>query len=122
MFWAHHSPGPVTKKDGNAPEGNMFPDPLFESVLGAETLATDAAGQLPPLLSVKFDPQLIMRKFNGNDTMILDSESETYDTFNKHESTSVLGVLENTLSNAFGPCFQVLNPLFSAQILMRSLN
>ena len=112
MFRAHHSPGPVTKKDGNAPEGNMSPDPLFESVLGTETLATDAAGQLPPLLGVKFDPQFIMKKFNGNDTMILDSESKTYDTFDKHESTSVSGILGNTLTNGFGSCFQVLSPLF----------
>ena len=88
----------------------MSPSSLLESVLGADTLTTDAAGQLSPLLGVKFNPQLIMRKINGNDIMILDSESKTYDTFDKHESATVTGILPNALTNGFGSCFQVFNP------------
>jgi hypothetical protein len=42
--------------------------------------------------------------------MVLDSERKTYDTFNEHESTSVPGILANTLTNGFGSCFQVFNP------------
>ena len=62
------------------------------------------------LASTTLNSLFIMRKLNGNDTMILDPERKTYDTFKEHKSTSVLGILPNTLTNGFGSCFQVFNP------------
>lgn len=110
MFRTFHSPGPVAKKDRDTPEGNMSPAPLFEFILGADASPAETARQLTPLFGPKFDPQFVTGKISRNYTMVLDSERKTYDTFNEHESTSVPGILANTLTNGFGSCFQVFNP------------
>jgi hypothetical protein len=53
-------------------------------------LAADTAGQLPFSLDIQLDPQLVVDEAGRNNTMILGSQSETYDTGYEHESSPAI--------------------------------
>ena len=52
------------------------------------------------------EPQLVVCKFGGNNTMVLGSQSETYDTRYEHESSiRYLGFGLHLLNDGFDSCF-----------------
>jgi hypothetical protein len=106
MFRTFDSPGTVVKKDSNTPQGDVSPTPLSELILRMKLFATDAARQLPSFLDIQLDPQFVVGAIDGNNTMILDSQSETYDTRYEHESSlRYLGFGFHLLNNGFDSCF-----------------
>ena len=71
-----------------------------------KSFATNAVRQLPSFLDIQFDPQFVVGKFDRNNTMVLDSQSEKYDTGYEHESfIRYLGFSSNFLTNGFDSCF-----------------
>ena len=64
-----------------------MPSSLSEFVLGVSPFATDAARLLPSLLGFQLDLKLIAHKRGGDNPMVLETESRTNDTGDKHEST-----------------------------------
>ncbi len=82
---------------------------LSELILSIRPLAADAEGQLPSSLDTQLNPQFVIDETGRNDTMILDSQSETYDTGYEHESSlRYLGFGYHLLNNGFDSCFLVL--------------
>jgi len=96
----------VVEKDGDTPQGDVSPTPPSELILSMRPLAADAAGQLPSSLDIQLDSQLVVDETGRNNTMILDFESETYDTGYEHESfLRYLGFGLHLLNNGFDSCF-----------------
>jgi hypothetical protein len=109
VFRTSDSPGMVVEKDSDTPKGDVSPTPFSELILSMRPLAADAAGQLPSSLDIQLDPQLVVDETGRNNTMVLDSESETYDTGYEHESSlRYLGFGYHLLNNGFDSCFLVL--------------
>jgi hypothetical protein len=106
MLRASDSSGTIMEKHSDTPQGDMSPTPLSELILRMKPFATDAARQLPSLLDIQLDSQFVVDEVGGNNTMILDSQGETYDTGHEHESSfRYLGFGCNLLNNGFGSCF-----------------
>jgi len=110
MLAAFDPSGPVVDKNGDTPQRDVAPSPLFEDILAMIPFFTDAAWELSSFFGIQDNPQFFIYKFDRNNTMILDSKSETYDTFYEHESPPLSGIWGNTLTNGFGSCFQLLSP------------
>jgi hypothetical protein len=69
-------------------------------------LTTDTAGNLSAFLNLQFNAQFIVGEVGGNNTIVLDSQSQPYDTGYEHESS--LRYLDfgcNLLNNGFDSCF-----------------
>jgi hypothetical protein len=109
--------GSVIDKNGDPPQRHVVPSPLFEDIFTMIPFFTDATGELSSFFGIQDNPQFFVDKFNRNNTMILDSESETYDTFYEHESPPLSGIWGNTLTNGFGSCFQRLRPFIGHRFL-----
>jgi hypothetical protein len=106
VFRTSDSPGMVVEKDSDTPQGDVSPTPLSELILSTRPLAADAARQLPSSLDIQLDPQVVVDETGRNNTMVLDSESETYDTGYEHESSlRYLGFGLHLLNNGFDSCF-----------------
>ena len=88
-YIAVNAPGTVIKMNRYAPKRNMPPTPSWQPVLGPRPSAAYTARQSPPFLGLQFNLQLMAGKSSTQDTMVLDSKGKTYDTFQKHEPTSV---------------------------------
>jgi hypothetical protein len=106
MFKTFDSSGTIVKKDRNTPKGDMAPSPLSALIPRMGSSAANTAGQLPSFLGIQLDPQFVIDEVGRNDTMILDSQSETYDTAYEHESPlRYLGFGFHLLNNGFDSCF-----------------
>ena len=106
MLGASESSRTVVEKHSDTPQRDMSPTPLSDLILWMKPFATDAARQLTSFLDIQFDPPLVVGEVGGNNTMILDSQSETYDTGYEHESSlRYLGFGFHLLNNGFDSCF-----------------
>jgi len=106
MFKTFDSSGTIVKKDSDTPEGNVAPSPLSAFIPRMGSSSANVAGQLPAFPGIQLDPQFVVDEVGRNDTMILDSQSETYDTGYEHESSlRYSGSYIHFLNNGFGSCF-----------------
>jgi hypothetical protein len=98
--------GTVIEKDSDTPKGDVAPTPLSALIPRMASSAANVAGQLPSFLGIQFDPQFVVDEVGRNHTMILDSQSETYDTGHEHGSSlRYSGSYRHFLNNGFGSCF-----------------
>ena len=100
------SPGSVVEKNANTPQGHVAPTALADLILWVQPSAIDASGQLLTFLCIQPDPQFMVTEASGNNTMVLDSQSQTYNSGNEHESSlRYSGSSWNSINNGFDSCF-----------------
>ena len=112
MIRAVDSSWTIIEINGNSPQRDMAPKPLFKVIVWAKSLTTDTAGQLSPFLGIQFNPQFIFGQVNRNNKMILDSNSKMYDTCYEDGAAPLSCIWDNTLTNGIDSCFQLLNPIY----------